>query len=58
MRIAVAAHGVERFDPSGDERAWLSVIVDQPNRVLLHTDAVLLPRRRAWTAWNCITSGQ
>jgi predicted NAD/FAD-binding protein len=40
-------------DASADERRVLGVIRYQPNRVLLHTDASVLPKRqRAWAAWN------
>ena len=40
-------------DADADERAVLGAIRYQPNRVLLHTDASVLPkRRRAWAAWN------
>jgi len=35
------------------ERSVLSAIRYQPNEVVLHTDASLLPRnRKAWAAWN------
>ena len=38
---------------TAEERAVLGAIEYRPNRVLLHTDASLLPRRRrAWAAWN------
>lgn len=40
-------------DASGDERQLLGAIGYQPNRAVLHTDASLLPTRRAaWSAWN------
>ena len=40
-------------DPSRNETRLLSRVRYQPNRVVLHTDASLLPRsRRAWSAWN------
>jgi len=40
-------------DADADEHAVLGAIRYQPNRVLLHTDASVLPtRRRAWAAWN------
>lgn len=35
------------------ERAILGAVSYQPNRAVLHTDATLLPQRRAlWSAWN------
>lgn len=38
---------------SAEERAVLGAIGYRPNRVVLHTDATMLPRRpRAWAAWN------
>jgi uncharacterized protein len=40
-------------DPSPTEAALLEAIPYQPNDVVLHTDASLLPRRRrAWASWN------
>jgi predicted NAD/FAD-binding protein len=40
-------------DRSPAEDRLLGQIRYQPNRVVLHTDAALLPRRqRAWSAWN------
>jgi hypothetical protein len=40
-------------DASERERDVLGAIAYQPNDVLLHTDATVLPRRRAaWAAWN------
>jgi len=40
-------------DADPRERAILGAIEYQPNEVVLHTDARLLPRRRkAWAAWN------
>jgi predicted NAD/FAD-binding protein len=41
-------------DADADEHALLGAIGYRPNRIVLHTDASLLPRRaRAWAAWNC-----
>jgi predicted NAD/FAD-binding protein len=43
-------------DPSRGEIELLSSVRYQPNRVVLHTDASLLPSsRRAWSAWNYLT---
>jgi len=40
-------------DPSAAEAGVLGAIPYQPNEVVLHTDASLLPRRRrAWASWN------
>ena len=40
-------------DAAADERHVLGAIGYQPNRAVLHTDASLLPARRAaWAAWN------
>ncbi|HSL99629.1 MAG TPA: FAD-dependent oxidoreductase [Candidatus Limnocylindria bacterium] len=40
-------------DPTDAEREILSSIRYQENRVVLHTDVSLLPRRRAaWASWN------
>jgi predicted NAD/FAD-binding protein len=42
-------------DASSVERDVLGAIRFQPNRVVLHTDAALMPRnRRAWAAWNAL----
>ena len=44
-------------DPSHSEHRLLSAIRYQSNRVVLHTDAALLPRaRRAWSAWNYLAA--
>ncbi len=40
-------------DPSAAEREILGAIPYQPNEAVLHTDASLMPRRRAaWSSWN------
>jgi predicted NAD/FAD-binding protein len=40
-------------DAGDDERRLLQAIRYAPNRAVLHTDATLLPRKRAlWSAWN------
>ncbi len=55
--IVLACHSDQALallaDPSADEARVLSQVRYQPNRVILHTDASLLPRsRRAWSSWN------
>jgi uncharacterized protein len=55
--VVLAAHTDQSLallaDASADEKQILGAIRYQPNSVLLHTDASLLPRReRAWAAWN------
>jgi uncharacterized protein len=55
--VVLAAHTDQSLallaDASADEKSVLGAIRYQPNRVLLHTDASVLPRRgRAWAAWN------
>ncbi len=40
-------------DASPSETAMLNSVPYQPNRVLLHTDPALMPKRRAvWASWN------
>lgn len=40
-------------DANANERAILSAINYRPNRVILHRDASLMPKRKAaWSAWN------
>lgn len=40
-------------DPDSDETELLSAFDFQSNRALLHTDAALMPQRRAvWSSWN------
>lgn len=46
-------------EPTTAEHALLGAIRYQPNVAVLHTDASLLPRRRAaWAAWNYESGGQ
>ncbi|MDP5308905.1 NAD(P)/FAD-dependent oxidoreductase [Paracoccus spongiarum] len=41
-----------------DERAILGGFRTQPNRMVLHSDPRLMPRRRgAWASWNYVTQG-
>jgi len=39
-------------DPTPAEHEILGALRYQRNEVVLHTDARLLPRRRAWASWN------
>jgi predicted NAD/FAD-binding protein len=59
--VVLACHSDQALallaDPSADERRLLGEVRYQPNRVVLHTDAALLPRRqRAWAAWNYLAA--
>lgn len=41
--------------PTAAERELVGAIAYQPNRVILHTDPALMPRRRrVWSSWNYI----
>jgi predicted NAD/FAD-binding protein len=55
--VVLACHSDQALrllgDPSPDESRLLGAVRYQRNRVILHTDASLLPRsQRAWAAWN------
>ncbi|MCU0984323.1 MAG: FAD-dependent oxidoreductase [Acetobacteraceae bacterium] len=55
--VILATHGDEALrllaDPSDDERRVLGAVRTQANRMVLHTDATLMPRRRGvWSSWN------
>ena len=56
-KVVFATHSDETLallgDASAAERAVLGAVAYQPNVAVLHTDASVLPRRRAaWAAWN------
>ncbi len=56
-RVVIATHSDQALallaDPSRAEREVLGAIPYQPNEAVLHTDATLMPRRRAaWASWN------
>ena len=60
--VIVAAHSDQALAMLGDasptETAILSAVPYRPNRVVLHRDPRLMPKRRAvWTAWNYLRSG-
>jgi predicted NAD/FAD-binding protein len=55
--VVIATHSDQALamlaDPSAAEREVLSAIPYQRNEAVLHTDAALMPRRRAaWSSWN------
>jgi predicted NAD/FAD-binding protein len=61
--VVIAAHSDQALamlvDPSEPELEVLGAIPYQRNQALLHTDASLLPRRRAaWSSWNFHLSEQ
>ena len=56
-RVVLATHSDQALAllaaPTAQERDVLGAIRYQPNRAVLHTDASVLPTRRAaWAAWN------
>jgi len=56
-QVVIATHSDQALallaDPSAAEREILGAIPYQRNEAVLHTDASLLPRRRAtWSSWN------
>jgi len=56
-QVILASHADQSLallaDASPAERAALGAIRFQPNRVVLHSDPSLMPRRRrCWSAWN------
>jgi predicted NAD/FAD-binding protein len=59
--VILATHSDEALavlsDPTPAERDVLSAMAYQPNEVVLHTDASLLPRRKCcWAAWNSLVT--
>ncbi len=60
-QVVLACHSDQSLallaDASHSETDLLGSVRYQPNRVLLHTDRRLMPRRRrAWSAWNYLAS--
>jgi len=56
-RVVIASHSDQALamlgDPTQAEREVLGAIPYQRNEAVLHTDASLMPRRRAaWSSWN------
>lgn len=61
--VVLACHSDQSLamlaDASDDERAILGAVPYQPNTAWLHTDLALMPRRRrAWAAWNYLSTGR
>lgn len=62
--VVIASHTDQALNMLGDasreEEAILSAVPYRPNRVVLHRDERLMPKRkRAWSAWNYLrTSGE
>lgn len=55
--VVIAAHSDQALamlaNPTREETALLSAITYRPNRVVLHRDPRLMPKRRAvWSSWN------
>jgi predicted NAD/FAD-binding protein len=61
--VVIAAHSDQALamlgDPSPTEQQILAAIPYRPNRVVLHRDQRLMPKRRAaWSAWNYLRTGR
>ena len=61
-QVVIASHGDQALrmlvTPSDDERRVLGAFTYEKNRVLLHSDPTLMPRRReVWSSWNYLSSG-
>lgn len=61
-RVVLATHAPQALAmldrPDAQERAILGALRTQPNRMVLHSDPKLMPRRKsAWAAWNYVTQG-
>ncbi|WBU53967.1 NAD(P)/FAD-dependent oxidoreductase [Paracoccus sp. SCSIO 75233] len=59
-RVIFATHAPQALAtlerPDRDETAILGAMRTQPNRMVLHSDPRLMPRRRsAWASWNYVT---
>jgi predicted NAD/FAD-binding protein len=55
--VIIASHAVQTLemlaDASAEERQLLSAFQYRPNKVVLHSDPALMPKRkRAWASWN------
>ena len=61
-RVVFATHAPQALamlqDADKDETAILGALRTQANRMVLHSDLRLMPRRRAvWASWNYVTQG-
>lgn len=61
-RAVLAVHGDQALrlldPPTEAERRILSAVRYQENRLVLHTDPALMPRRRkVWSSWNYLSTG-
>ncbi|WP_198590386.1 NAD(P)/FAD-dependent oxidoreductase [Paracoccus zhejiangensis] len=61
-RVVFATHAPQALamleDANRDETAILGALRTQANRMVLHSDPRLMPRRRAvWASWNYVTRG-
>ena len=62
-KVIVASHSDQALamlaDASAEELSALSSVPYQPNRVVLHRDAGLMPKRRkVWASWNYLRSSR
>ena len=56
-QVVIATHADQALamlaEPTADERRLLGAFRYAPNHAVLHSDAALMPRRRAaWSSWN------
>lgn len=61
--VVIATHSDEALailsDPSPDEQRLLGAIRYRQNKAVLHSDATMMPiRRRVWSSWNYVHSGE
>lgn len=62
-QVVFASHAPQTLamlaDAHDDERAVLASVRTLPNRVVLHRDLRLMPRRRSvWSSWNYLRTGE
>ncbi|MBK2093270.1 NAD(P)/FAD-dependent oxidoreductase [Francisella philomiragia] len=60
-KVIFACHSNEVLellgDADSDEKKLISAIKYQPNSVILHTDASIMPKRKAaWSSWNYLSA--